>query len=109
MASVSKLNLSISAINVNSFNMSTVHCQNAKCYLKIEGITAKKPDVIFMTDCRLNGNKDKLENLLKLTLNGSYSLYANSTKESRGVAVAIRDTVVHEIIQNFKAIPQRVS
>ena len=44
-------NLQITAINVNSFNMSTVHNSNAKCHLKIEGITSKSSDIILMSDC----------------------------------------------------------
>jgi len=91
-------NLQITAISVNSFNKSTVHNSNAKCHLKVEGITSKLSDVILMSDCRLKSNKKKLEELLKLTRNGSYKLYANSTKESRGVAIAVRSTVAHEII-----------
>jgi len=94
-------NLQITAINVNSFNMSTVHNSNAKCHLKVEGITRKLSDVILMSDCRLKSNKKKLEELLKLTRNGSYKLYANSTKESRGVAIAVRSTVAHEIITEY--------
>ena len=94
-------NLQITAINVNSFNMSTVHNSNAKCHLKVEGITSKLSDVILMSDCRLKCNIKKLEELLKLTRNGSYKLYANSTKESRGVAIAVRSTVAHEIITEY--------
>ena len=94
-------NLRITAINVNSFNMSTVHNSNAKCHLKIEGITGKKSDIILMSDCRLKNNKKKLEDLLALTRNGSYKLYTNSTKEFRGVSIAVRSTVPHEIITEF--------
>ena len=46
-------NLQITAINVNSFNMSIVHNSNAKCHLKVEGITSKSSDIILMSDCRL--------------------------------------------------------
>ena len=94
-------NLQITAINVNSFNMSTVHNSNAKCHLKIEGITSKSSDIILMSDCRLKNNKKKLDELLTLTRNGSYKLYSNSTKESRGVAIAIKASLVHEIITEY--------
>ena len=69
----SKINLTISAINVNSFNVSTAHQNNAKCYLKVEGITKKKADIILITDCRLNGERKKIEDLMALNLNCSYS------------------------------------
>jgi hypothetical protein len=46
-------NISISAINCNSLNVSTLGTRNSKTYLKIEAITGKKTDVIMMTDVRL--------------------------------------------------------
>ena len=52
-------NLQITAINVNSFNMSTVHKSNAKGHLNVEGITSKSSDIILMSDCRLKNNKKK--------------------------------------------------
>ena len=60
----SKINLNITAVNVNSFNVSTAHQSNAKCFLKVEGITSKKVDIILITDCRLNGEKKKIEELM---------------------------------------------
>jgi ABC-type Fe3+-hydroxamate transport system substrate-binding protein len=55
--------LTISAINVNSLNVSTMGTKNSKTLLKVEGITAKRPDVILLTDVR---TKDKLDELVKL-------------------------------------------
>jgi len=40
-------NLRVSSINVNTMNVSTIGTRNAKIFLKIEGITGKRPDVIF--------------------------------------------------------------
>jgi len=56
------LNLRVSAINVNTMNVSTVGTRNAKIYLKIEGITGKRPDVTFMSDVRA-ANKVKVKGL----------------------------------------------
>jgi hypothetical protein len=47
-----KLDITISAINCNSMNVSTMGNRNAKTYLKIEGITGKRPDVILLSDAR---------------------------------------------------------
>ena len=101
MAELSSLNLTISSVNVNSFNVSTLHCANAKGFLKIEGITGKKADIILICDCRLGGKKDEIIKLLNLTRNGSYKLYVNSTREARGVAIAIKREIIHEIEQEF--------
>ena len=68
----SKINLNITAVSVNSFNVSTAHQSNAKCFLKVEGITSKKADIILITDCRLNGEKKKIEELMAVNLNCSY-------------------------------------
>ena len=96
--------LSFSAINVNSFNMSTAHCSNAKCFLKVEGITSKHHDVIFVSDCRLGCQGKKLSELFSVCKNGAYKLYTNSTKENRGVAIAIRSAVNHEIIAEYRDV-----
>ncbi len=58
-----KLKIEILAINVNSLNVSTMDSRNSKNLLKIEGITSKKADVIFISDVRA---KDKGEELRKL-------------------------------------------
>jgi hypothetical protein len=39
---MNKLEITVSAINVNSMNVSTMCNRNAKTYLKIEGINGKK-------------------------------------------------------------------
>ena len=37
-----ELNMTISAVNINSFNISTLGGESNKTFLKIEGITGKK-------------------------------------------------------------------
>jgi exonuclease III len=92
-----KLKIEILAINVNSLNVSTMDSKNSKNLLKIEGITSKKADVIFITDVRAKDKGEELKKLFNMSKNGSYRLYLNSTKESRGVAIAIKRGIFHEI------------
>jgi exonuclease III len=94
---MSKLEITVSAINVNSMNVSTMLNRNARTYLKIEGITGKKTDIILISDIRAGGKGDDLKKLMGLTRNGSYKLYLNSTMESRGVGIAIKRNIGHEI------------
>ncbi len=77
-----KLDLMISAINVNSMNVSTIGNRNAKTYLKVEGITGKKADVILISDIRASNKGKDITRLMGLTRNGSYKLYLNSSNES---------------------------
>jgi exonuclease III len=98
----SKLNISVTAINVNSFNLSTIERKDSKTFLKVEGVTMKKSDVIFLSDIK-GGNKGKeLKKLFSLTMHGSYKLYMNSTKDSRGVAIAVKRNIYHEIIETVQ-------
>jgi hypothetical protein len=52
-------------------------------YLKIEGVTGKRADVILISDIRAKNKGDELKRMFGLTRNGSYKLYLNSSKESR--------------------------
>jgi hypothetical protein len=96
-----KLDLTVSAINVNSMNVSTISNRNAKTYLKIEGITGKKADIILLSDIRAGNKGGELTKLMGLTRNGSYKLYLNSTRESRGVGIAIKRNIAHEIKNRY--------
>jgi exonuclease III len=96
-----KLDLTVSAINVNSMNVSTMSNRNAKTYLKIEGITGKKADIILPSDIRAGNKGTDLIKLMGLTRNGSYKLYLNSTRESRGVGIAIKRNIAHEIKNRY--------
>jgi hypothetical protein len=62
-----KLNLTVSAINVNSMNVSTMSNRNAKTYLKIERITGKKADIILFLDIRAGNKGTDLIKLMGLT------------------------------------------
>lgn len=96
------LKLTICSINVNSFNVSTISSGNAKVYLKIEGITAHKYDIIFITDCRLANKGKEVEKLMRLSLNGNYELFYNSNMEKRGVCIAIKKNLGFEIQDTMK-------
>jgi len=89
--------LNITSINVNSFNVSTLSAKYSKIYTKIEGVTSKKSDIIFLCDCRMGAKKAEIERMFRITRNGSYKLYSNSNKDSRGVAIAIRSDIFHEV------------
>ena len=97
-------NLTILSVNINSFNMSTLGGENNKTYLKIEGITGKKSDIIFIVDTRMGKKVKEIEKMMQLNKNGKYKLYSNSTKESRGVAIAIKSSIFHEVYETVKDI-----
>jgi exonuclease III len=102
MTSLKKINLTFSAINCNSMNVSTLGKRNAKTYLKIEGVTGKRADIILLTDIRASDKGEELEKLFGLMANGSYKLYLNSSMESRGVGIAIKRNIQHEIIRVYE-------
>ncbi len=66
--------LTISAINVNSMNVSTLGMSQSKTLLKVEGVTMKKTDIILLSDVRAKDKGDELVKLFKLTQNGCYNL-----------------------------------
>jgi hypothetical protein len=89
--------LSITAINVNSMNISTIGSAHSKTLLKVEGVTMKKSDIILLSDVRAKDRGEELIRLFRLTQNGCYNLILQSKKESRGVGVAIKRSISHEI------------
>jgi hypothetical protein len=91
MINIPRFNLTVSTINCNSMNVSTLGKRNAKTYLKIEGITGKKADVILITDMRASNKGEEIKKLMGLTQNGS----------SRGVGIAIKRNIQHVIIDKY--------
>jgi exonuclease III len=77
--------------------VSTLGNKNAKTYVKIEGITSKHADIIFISDVRAKQKGKDIEKLMGLNRNGCYKLYLNSTKESRGVGIAIKRCIAQEV------------
>ena len=105
---LSKLKLNVGALNVNSFNVSTIGIRNSKTFLKVEGATQLKLDIIFLVDCRLKDKQHEVGRMFGLNRNASYKLYVNSNKESRGVAIAIKQNIVHEILETYCTIDQNI-
>jgi len=103
-----KISLELGCLNVNSMNVSTLGTRNSKSFLKIEGITQLKHDVLFLCDIRLKGKENDIGRMLGLNRNASYKLYANSDRDSRGVAVAIKRKIVHEIIEIYRSQDQNI-
>ena len=97
-----EINLTISAININSFNVLTLGGENNKTYLKIEGITGEKSDIILIVDAWMGIKVKEVEKMMQLSKNGKYKLYSNSIRESRGVAIAIKSTIFHEVYETIK-------
>ncbi len=52
-------NLVVSAVNVNSFNLSTFKEGGCKTMEKIVAILRRNSDIIILTDCRLKGGGGK--------------------------------------------------
>jgi hypothetical protein len=65
------LNINILSINVNSLNVSSMDRKNSKTLLKIEGVTGKKPEVIFLTDIRAGCKSAEISKMFSLTRHGS--------------------------------------
>ena len=66
--------LRVETINVNTMNVSSLGTRNSKTYLKIEGVTGKKADVIFMCDIRAGNKGAELEKLFRMTEITTYIL-----------------------------------
>jgi hypothetical protein len=56
----------ISAINVNSFNLSTFKEGGCKTLEKLVSIMRRKSDIIIITDCRLKGGVEKIRKILRI-------------------------------------------
>jgi exonuclease III len=84
------LGISVAAQNCNSLNVSSIKNQD----LKISSIINYKSDVILLSDVRLNGKHASV--LAKFGL--WYTVYYNSTRNSRGVAVLISKQVEHSVV-----------
>ena len=108
MNDLKSLKLEVGSINVNSFNVSTLGTRNSKTALKIEGVTSKKQDVLLICDCRIGNNEREISKMLGLNRNCSYKAYYNSNMDHRGVLIAIKRNIVHEVLDRFVTIDQNV-
>ena len=90
--------------NVNSLNMSTrsqlINCLN-RFDQKFESILSKNADIILLQDTRMGSDGHNiLRKRLEFSRYGAYSLFSNSTKSSRGVAVIINKTLPVKILHS---------
>jgi len=69
--------------------------------------TAKKHDILFLSDCRINQRESDITKMFGLNRNSSYKVYYNSDRESRGVAIAIKRNIFHEVIETHKSGDQK--
>ncbi|MFO0007611.1 MAG: hypothetical protein ACK559_41505, partial [bacterium] len=65
--SFKNLHLTISAINCNTMNVSTLGNRNSKTYVKIEGLTGKRTDIILFSDVRAGSKAKEIEGLFRMT------------------------------------------
>ena len=79
-----KLNMSFSAQNCNSFNVSGI-TKNTR--LKVTSILNLNTEIIFLSDIRLGNKARYISDLFRL----KYRFYSNSTMNRRGVAILIRN------------------
>ncbi len=85
------LGISVAAQNCNSLNVSSIKNQD----LKLSSIINYKTDVVLLSDIRLNGKHSTIMNKLGLW----YTVYYNSSKNSKGVAVLISKQVEHSVVE----------
>ena len=79
-----ELNLNISTLNVNSFNVSTMGGKMSKTFIKIEGVTGKKADILFMCDCRMGRKGKEVEKMFNLSRNGNIRCILIQTQRAGG-------------------------
>jgi hypothetical protein len=96
--------ISISAVNCNSLNMGTVtrHTRVRKFY----GIVSLRSDIIFLSDirmCNKNGTTDMhfIKNTFAVNPYCSYNFYYQSQKNSRGVSILIKKSIVYTILDTW--------
>ena len=94
------LNLTFSSQNVNSLNLPG---PSKNLEAKVAAITSIKSDIIFLSDIRLVNpqgvnNDFRVTAAFKDSKHRSYSMYHNSKKNSRGVAILIGNTLDIDVL-----------
>jgi hypothetical protein len=104
--SCNKLSDTVFAIqNCNSLNM--IHSTSQNQQIKIDALTGIGADIILLSDIRL-GNKNlsncsnEISRLFLVNKNNSYTLYANSTSNKRGVGILIKSSFSGTIVDTKK-------
>ncbi len=84
--------------NCNSLNVTSIKNQD----IKISAIVNYGTDIILLSDTRMNGKDRILSEKFRL----KYKMYANSTRNSRGVAVLISNNIHHEVLETIKDLDE---
>jgi exonuclease III len=72
--------------------------------MKISAICEYKADIIFLSDCRLNNRDHTVTEKLRLT----YKMHHNSTKNSRGVAILVSNSLDYEILDSVSDADENI-
>ncbi len=98
-------NMSLSSINCNSLNISSIGSFNQK--LKIYGIVSLRTDIIMMSDIRLcnaqgTSSSGEITAAFRLTPYGSYEFFHNSNQNKRGVGVLIKRSASISVLNQWR-------
>ena len=98
-------NISVSSVNCNSLNMSTLGTANH--LLKVHGIVSIKSDLILLSDIRLCNaagvsNSQEVINSFRTNPYCSYTFYSNSHKNKRGVGILLKQSLPFSVHAVYK-------
>ncbi len=98
-------NITVSSVNCNSLNMSTIGTTNH--LLKIHGIVSLLSDIIILSDIRLCNsagisNSNEITNSLRSNPYCSYRLISNSHKSKRGVGILLKNSLSFSVLSEFR-------
>jgi exonuclease III len=90
--------LTFSAINCNSLNMSATAAARKLQRHKIYGIAKLRTDIILLSDIRMSNRNNvscshDIEKILRSCPYGQYNFIFNSTKNSRGVGILYKNNI----------------
>jgi hypothetical protein len=97
--------ISISSINCNSLNMSSLGMDNH--LLKVHGIVSLNSDIIFLSDIRLcntagTSNLSLVNNSFRCNPYCAYKLIANSKMSKRGVGILIKNSIPFSVLRRVQ-------
>jgi len=96
-----KINLTFSAQNCNSLNVSSL-AKNT--HLKVTNICNNKTDIIFLSDTRIGDKGNRLEHLFKM----QYKLISNSKMSKRGVCILIKNNINITVDEEFRDVNENI-
>ena len=101
-------NLSFFSQNLNSLNLSTDNYSDNKVdkfSSKINYLLKLKGDFVLLQDLRNhNDSLHKIEKEIVCSKYGSYSIYINSTKNKRGVAILINNKLDCKVLRSYSSL-----